>query len=131
MKRHALTLLAIAPLAACQHAAAPESAAPTPTAVATAPAGATPAERGLAFAQQHCSQCHAVTPDAVSPNPDSPPFPMIGNTPDVTAETLTTWLRNSHDFPQEMYFVIADERIDDLAAYILSLRSKDYEPPVQ
>ncbi|WP_162789488.1 hypothetical protein [Altererythrobacter sp. ZODW24] len=52
------------------------------------------------------------------------------NTPNLTRSTLTQWLNRSHDYPSEMYFEIPAERIDDLVAYMLTLRKDGYEPAI-
>lgn len=95
-------------------------------------AGAAPASgsaasvaRGKAFAQAHCSGCHAVLPDRFSPNPDAPPFENVVTKEGLTAETLTYWLRHSHNFPEIMNFEVADDQVDDLSAFMLTLR----QPP--
>ncbi|MDE8650619.1 hypothetical protein [Novosphingobium album (ex Liu et al. 2023)] len=87
-------------------------------------------KRGLAFARQRCSACHAI--DAgVSPRPEAPSFETIINTPGLTAETLDPWLRDSHNFPEIMNFTVAPGEIEALAAYMLTLRNSDYRPPIQ
>ncbi len=83
--------------------------------------GATVA-RGKAFAEAHCSACHAVVPDRFSPNPDAPAWEDVVNKEGLTAETVTYWLRHSHNFPEIMNFEIADDQVDALAAYMLTLR---------
>lgn len=88
------------------------------------------AQRGQAFAQAHCSSCHAIG-NGISPNPTSPPFARVINTPGLTPDTLNSWLKNSHNFPQMMNFAIDDAHIDDLAAYMLTLRDPNYRRPVQ
>ncbi|RVT38678.1 c-type cytochrome [Sphingobium algorifonticola] len=80
------------------------------------------AARGRAFAQSHCSACHAVVADHFSPNPDAPPFENVVDEEGLTRETLTWWLRHSHNFPEIMNFEIADHEVDALAAYMLTLR---------
>lgn len=91
---------------------------------------APPSARGLAFAQAHCSTCHAVETGS-SPRPEAPTFAAIINTPELTADTLRPWLGNSHNFPEMMNFAIAPEQIDDLAAYMLTLKDPAYKPPIR
>jgi mono/diheme cytochrome c family protein len=98
-------------------------------ALATASA-TTPERRGLAFAEARCAACHAVRP-GLSPNPQAPTFEGVINTPGLDIGTLATWLRNSHDFPAMMNFAIEPERIDDLAAYMLTLKDPAYKPTIQ
>lgn len=105
----------------------PEITRPSPAQTTTA----SPSSRGLAFARAHCAGCHAVTEGRTSPNPESPPFEAIVNTPGLTAATLKPWLRDSHNFPGMMSFAIEADQIDDLAAYMLTLQRSDYSPPIQ
>ena len=78
--------------------------------------------RGKAFAEAHCAACHAVVRDRFSPNPDAPVWENVVNKEGLTAETLTYWLRHSHNFPEIMNFEVADDQVDDLSAYMLTLR---------
>lgn len=123
-----LSVLASFALAAC-------SAAPQPPQPANAPAPVsapilTAVERGQAFAQARCSACHAITADGVSPNPESPPFAAIINKPGLTRDTLRGFLRDSHNFPDAMNFHVEPEQVNDLADYMLTLRTPDYRPPI-
>lgn len=86
--------------------------------------------QGLAFAQEHCSICHAID-TGISPKPEAPSFEAIINTSGLTAQTLNPWLRNSHNFPEIMNFEIAPEQIDTLAMYMLTLKNANYRPPIQ
>lgn len=97
----------------------------------TAPrSDAAPSSRGLAFARANCAACHAVEGEA-SPRPEAPAFAAIINTPELTADTLRPWLQNSHNFPEIMNFAIEPEQIDDLAAYMLTLKDPAYRPPIR
>lgn len=84
--------------------------------------------RGFTFAKAHCAGCHAITATAVSPNPEAPRFEAVVNTKGLTARTLETFLRDSHSFPGQMAFVIDPAKVDDLAAYMLTLKRADYRP---
>ena len=117
-----LPLLALTPallFAACAGSLPAGEARDTPAPVKE---DAAPAARGLAFAQSRCSGCHGVSRGQLSPNPESPPFETVANMPGLTATTLNEWLRESHNFPETMNFSIAADQVDDLAAYILTLR---------
>lgn len=92
--------------------------------------GKTPELRGMSFAQNRCADCHAVERLQTSPVPNAPSFEAVANAPGVTRESLSQWLNTSHDYPREMYFEIPAERIDDLVAYMLTLRSEGYEPSI-
>jgi mono/diheme cytochrome c family protein len=86
--------------------------------------------RGYAFAKAHCAGCHAITADAATPNPEAPRFDAVVNTKGVTARTLETFLRDSHSFPGQMAFTIDPAKVDDLSAYMLTLKRADYHPPI-
>ena len=107
-----------AAVAACQ---------PRPVAESAAPPGL---PGGLAFAQGACGGCHAVERLGDSPNPDSPPFAAIANREGLTADTLSSWLREAHNYPQEMEFSLEGREVDDLVAYILTLRDPNYHPAI-
>ncbi|MBW8785035.1 MAG: cytochrome c [Novosphingobium sp.] len=94
------------------------------------PVLAAPVRRGFAFAQVHCAGCHGVTAGALSPNPASPPFEAVVNTPGLTRATLRRFLRNSHNFPDAMNFTVDRAEIDDLARYMLTLRRPGYRPAI-
>ena len=86
---------------------------------------------GLAFAQARCAGCHNVTGSQASPNSNAPRFEKIANTRGLTDNTLKAWLRDSHNYPGQMDFEIDAKRIDELAAYMLTLKSPDYRPAIQ
>ncbi len=111
-------LATVAALAACQ--TAPDTAL-VPTDV----------REGHTLAQAACSQCHSIEPVGLSPNPDAPEWPVIANTPGLTRETLTTWLVEAHNYPEQMDFYLEDDEVDMLVDYMLTLKSDDYHPPYQ
>jgi hypothetical protein len=53
----------------------------------------------------------------------APSFATVANTSGATKTSLDGWLRNHGRHPREMYFEIPAERIDDLVAYMLTLRT--------
>ncbi len=88
--------------------------------VAAAPAPASVA-RGLAYAQQNCSGCHAVTAgQEASPNPSAPPFAVIANTPGMTPTALNAWLHSAHASMPNL--IVAPEDRADIAASLESIR---------
>ena len=93
------------------------------------PTFASPTE-GLAFAQASCGGCHAVDRYGASPNPNAPPFAGVVNQPGLTAETLSSWLRDAHNYPEEMEFYLQRREVDDLVAYMTTLRDVNYRPPI-
>lgn len=84
--------------------------------------------RGYAFAKANCAGCHAITANAASPNPEAPPFDAVVNTKGLTARTLETFLRDSHNFPGQMAFEVDPAKVDDLTAYMLTLKRPCYQP---
>lgn len=98
-----------------------------PPRAGTAP-GRPEAARGLAFAQQRCAECHGVTPDTLSPNPESPPFEDIANRSGLTEETLGQFLIDSHNFPTAMDFTVSRVEAADLAAWMVTLRKPGHQP---
>jgi mono/diheme cytochrome c family protein len=79
------------------------------------------AAQGLLLARQLCSECHAVEKSqARSPNPASPTFETIANTPGMTAIALSAALQRPH---RAMPNVMLDaNQLSSIVAYILSLR---------
>jgi mono/diheme cytochrome c family protein len=79
---------------------------------------------GLRYAQQTCASCHAVAAaETVSPNPDAPPFDTVANTPGMTRIALNVWLHTPH--PTMPNFVVDPDRIDDLSAYLATLKESE------
>ena len=95
------------------------------------PSASTAQSRGHAFAQTSCGGCHAVERVSTSsPNPNAPPFSAIVNRQGLTAETLSSWLRDAHNYPSEMEFQLDSSKVDDLVAYMLTLSDPNYTPPI-
>jgi mono/diheme cytochrome c family protein len=78
-------------------------------------------QNGLAWAQQVCSECHAIRRgQARSPNTRSPTFSELATTPGMTVGALMVALTTPHaGIP--MFLLTATQR-EDIIAYILSLR---------
>lgn len=125
MPRYRLAVLAAVGLSACQSTAYGDSA---PVTDATLPAQVADYD-ALSFAQGACADCHAVEPPALSPNPEAPAFADIANRKGLTEETLAAFLRDAHNYPEAMDFDLTPDRVDDLSAYILTLRDENYRPP--
>jgi mono/diheme cytochrome c family protein len=80
------------------------------------------APRGQTLAERWCSQCHAVTPNQSSANPDAPRFSDVAAEPSVTGYSLHAFLKTSHaTMPNIM---MNSDDIDDIASYILSLKPR-------
>jgi mono/diheme cytochrome c family protein len=113
MKHLALIAAAAAPLAACQTASQPETTmAPDPP----------------AFVEAACGGCHAVEPPFLSPDPQAPSFEAIANRKGLSRETLGDWLANAHNYPEVMDFDLTRPQVDQIAAYMVTLRRDDYRP---
>jgi mono/diheme cytochrome c family protein len=111
---------ALAALLTALGACAPEPA-PPPIPVLGAELG-DPA-RGLAYAQEACAACHGVVAGQASPAFGAPSFEQVANTPGMTSIAITAWLNTPHENMPD--FIVEPERIDDLSAYILSLKRND------
>ncbi len=84
--------------------------------------------RGLEFAQANCAGCHAILgEETISPNPDSPAFNAVANTPGITRTALSVFLQTPH--PTMPNLIVAGEDADNLIAYILSLKAGGQNPP--
>ncbi|MEM7779675.1 MAG: hypothetical protein AAF697_04685 [Pseudomonadota bacterium] len=114
-------MLALAPLAlgACQSAQAP-----APQAAASSVVHAEPS----AFIEAACGGCHGLGPNVPSPNPAAPSFEHVANTRGLDQETLAAWLSDAHNYPEVMDFDLTPERVDEVAAYMITLKREDYEP---
>ena len=81
------------------------------------------AEAGRALAGKVCSVCHAVQPDERdSPYKGLASFQAVAERKEFSEIGLRVFLRSSHqDMPN---LVLSSEEIDDLVAYIHSLRAE-------
>lgn len=75
-----------------------------------------------------CGDCHGVEPPFLSPNPEAPSFEAIANSAGLTGESLTNWLIDAHNYPELMEFELNEPEAREVAAYMVTLQSKDYEP---
>ncbi|KWV95301.1 hypothetical protein [Erythrobacter sp. AP23] len=120
MRQIAAILAASLMLTACQT----YDAQPNPVADAAA---ATASESGPpTYVTAICGECHAVTDNAVSPNPQAPGFADIANSPGLTRDTLVTFLSDAHNYPMQMDVDLVEEDIEVIADYMLTLQSEDY-----
>lgn len=78
--------------------------------------------RGLSISQRWCSQCHGVTPDEGSHNPEAPRFVDVAAERSTTAYSLRVFFRTPH--PTMPNFVLNRDDIEDIVSYILSLKQK-------
>ncbi len=80
-------------------------------------------ERGLAYAEANCAECHDVRRgDFDSPTPDAPPFQDIANAEGMTEIALYAFFRTSHASMPNL--VVPPDDIADLTAYLLSIRRR-------
>ena len=122
---HALVLLA-APfltLAACQTSGSENP--PPMLGKSTSPS---PDTRAPAFIEAACGGCHAVEPPFLSPNPASPSFASIANRRGLSEKSLGDWLAEAHNYPEDMDFTLTRPQIDQIAAYMVTLRDAGYVP---
>lgn len=78
---------------------------------------------GKEVAQRWCANCHLVAPGQSTATSDSiPTFMAIAARPNVTLDGLRAFLADPHGRMPPLVLSRAD--IDNLAAYILSLRAK-------
>lgn len=81
-----------------------------------------------AFVEAACGGCHSVEPPFLSPNARAPSFEAVANRPGVTRATIQAWLRNAHNYPEQMDFDLTSEKVDDVSDYMITLRRRDYVP---
>ena len=118
----AAPLIALA-LAACQTAAPADG--PPMVGKSTSPSYDT---RAPAFVEAACGGCHAVEPPFLSPNPRSPSFAAIANRNGLSEKSLADWLEDAHNYPEMMDFTLTRPQIDQIAAYMVTLRKAGYVP---
>jgi len=87
-----------------------------------------PAPEPPAFVEAACAGCHSVKPPFLSPDPRVPSFESIANRPGVTRATIKAWLRNAHNYPEQMDFDLTREKVDEVSDYMITLRRRDYLP---
>lgn len=77
--------------------------------------------RGREFAQKVCAECHAVLPEEkISPNDKAPAFRTIANTRGMSRTAIIVWFQSPH--PTMPHLIPADDDLDDVIAYIQSLK---------
>lgn len=78
-------------------------------------------EKGHAYAQQFCADCHGVEKDDHLLLGDVPTFPEVADSEGMSPRALAVWLRTSH--PNMPDFIIPPDDMDNVIAYIMSLRT--------
>ncbi len=85
-------------------------------------AQAADAKAGLKLSEKWCASCHVIGPGAVGGVSDAAPtFASIANRPGTSAESLQAFLADPHKAAMKG-IVLPRFEIDDLAAYIISLK---------
>jgi len=80
-------------------------------------------ERGLDYARRICASCHAVEPGTTFLFSDIPSFEDIANSEGMSPRALVVWLTTSH--PNMPDLIIPPDDMDDVIAYIMSLRGRE------
>ena len=78
-------------------------------------------DKGHAYAQKFCTDCHAVEKDENLLLGDIPTFQEVADSDGMSPRALGVWLRTSH--PNMPDFIIAPDDMDNVIAYIMSLRA--------
>lgn len=79
------------------------------------------AAAGLRLAATWCANCHQVAPGGPGPSTDAAPaFRAIAQMPSTTSMSLRVFLQTPH--PSMPDYRLAREELDDLVAYLVSLR---------
>ena len=83
-------------------------------------AGVGDAAYGRGLAIRWCSSCHLVTTDQLRSKPGAPPFATIAQSQDFNADRLARLMLAPH--PNMAKLALSRAAVDDIAAYILSLK---------
>lgn len=67
-------------------------------------------------------------PPFLSPNPAAPSFESIANRSGLDEATLSRWLTDAHNYPEQMDFDLGPEKVEEVARYMITLQREDYEP---
>jgi cytochrome c2 len=78
-------------------------------------------EKGYDYAQKFCSECHGVEADDRLLLGDVPTFKEVADSEGMSPRALSVWLQTSH--PNMPDFIIKPDDMDDVIAYIMSLKS--------
>jgi mono/diheme cytochrome c family protein len=79
-------------------------------------------QQGRQLAVDVCASCHAVRAgETRSHVAAAPSFEVVANTPGMTATALAFWL-TAHAHPTMPMIRLSQQEVDDVSAYILSLR---------
>lgn len=87
-----------------------------------------PAAKMPAVVRTSCRGCHAPVRHLASPNPAAPSFADIANMEGLTRNTLAAFLRDAHNYPEQMNMELSKEEVNEIVDYILTLRDPLYRP---
>lgn len=121
-----LTFIAAAALALAACATTPGTDNPPP--MVGKATSHSPDTRAPAFVEAACGGCHAVEPPFLSPNPAVPSFAAIANRRGLSEKSLADWLAEAHNYPEDMDFTLTRAQINQIAAYMVTLRDAGYVP---
>ena len=74
---------------------------------------------GAEIARTWCRNCHVIDSSATQASDAVPSFPAVARRPGTTVDGLRTFLTVPHRMPN---FQLTPQQIDDVSAYILSLK---------
>ena len=80
------------------------------------------AELGRLYAINWCTECHSVEPETAGSGRFAPDFTAVAKSPSTTSSSLKGFFRSDHlRMPS---FVLKPAEVDDIVAYIMSLKRK-------
>jgi mono/diheme cytochrome c family protein len=80
------------------------------------------AASGRLYAMNWCTECHSVEPETAGTGRFAPDFTAVAKSPSTTGFSLRAFLRSDHlRMPR---FALKRTEVDDIVAYILSLRRR-------
>jgi mono/diheme cytochrome c family protein len=80
------------------------------------------ASSGRLYAMNWCTECHSVEPETAGTGRFAPDFTAVAKSPSTTGSSLRAFFRSDHlRMPN---FALKRPEVDDIVAYILSLRRR-------
>lgn len=76
----------------------------------------------------NCAACHAIIANLPSPNPTAPGFADVANMQGLTRDTLVAFLRDAHNYPEQMDVELTERDVEQVADYLMTLRHAGYRP---
>ena len=80
-------------------------------------------DKGEALVREHCSRCHAIGKEGLSPHEDAPPFRTLSQSYPVEdlAESLAEGIVSGH--PDMPIFVFTPQDVDAIITYLQSVQT--------